>query len=84
MAWDLDAGPSTFPPHLPSQLESLVSGPAIGRRKRAERKRGWRWRGVQEPFLVGTSTHPPETCQEGARVDRRAWDQGFTRTLTLP
>lgn len=33
---------------------------------------------------MGTSTGPPETCREGARVGRRAWDQGFTCTLTLP
>lgn len=36
----------------------MVSGPALGRREKAERKKGWRWQEVQDPFLMGTSADP--------------------------
>lgn len=57
VAWHLDTGPLSLP-CLPGQMESLVSGPALGIRERAERRRGWRWQEVQDPFLMGTSTGP--------------------------
>lgn len=57
-----DLGPGHWPLHLPfppPQPEgSLVSGPALGRREKAERKKGWRWQEVQDPFLMGTSAGP--------------------------
>lgn len=76
--WTL--APSPFPPHLPSQLESLVSGAAAGRRKRAERKRGGG--GGKSRTCSSWAPHwPPGACRVGGR--RRTAEVG-ARVLRAP
>ena len=61
-------------PQLPSQPESLVSQPALGRRKRTERKRGWRWQDSRTRCSWAPPLASPRACWEsgGPRVASRA------------
>ena len=68
--WPAPSPPLTPIPQLPSQPESLVSQPALGRRKRTERKRGWRWQDSRTRCSWAPPLASPQACWEsgGPRV----------------
>ena len=83
--WPPPPPPLTPHPQLPIQPESLVSRPALGRRKSAERKRGQRWQDSRTHCSWASPLAPPLACREsgGPQVASRAGGQRSCVPLPL-